>query len=189
MLDISAQLAGSRRYMHQIASVATVRQRRASILMVCLAGVLLGALTRTVQADPQPDAGMMRPVLDLVRYMSMLPSDRSPDFFASRGVCIVENFAPFVFCGPAAVSRWDAGFREHSHAETLRDLRASFGPAHDLSSHGDRVYFSLPTTWTGLSDGRHFVERGAWAFVLRRTAAGWKILGYGWGVYSYRETR
>jgi hypothetical protein len=138
----------------------------------------------------QPTAAMLQPVRDLVTFMSSLPPERHVAAFAGRGVCIIENFAPFVFCGANAVRRWESGFR--AHANDLRDLAASFGAAYDFSESGDRVYFSLPTTWTGLAAGRQFEEHGAWAFVLQRVssrtpAAAWRILGYGWGVSSYRE--
>lgn len=144
-------------------------------------------------AGDGPSTAMMAPVQNLVRFMSTLPAgehpaDRHPHVFARRGVCIIENFAPFTFCGPRAVSQWESGFRAHSAADDLKDLVANFDAAFDCSQAGDRVYFSLPTTWTGRAHGRRFEEHGAWSFVLVHEAAGWRILGYGWGVTGYSET-
>jgi hypothetical protein len=62
-----------------------------------------------------------------------------------------------------------------------------FGPARDFSVTGDRAYFCLPTTWTGLTHGRPFEEHGAWAFVVQRSTSGWRILAYGWGETSHAE--
>jgi hypothetical protein len=140
-------------------------------------------------AEPQPDAAMMKPVEALVDFMSRLPAGVHPTVFVSESLCIIENFAPFVFCGADAASRWEAGFRAHAREEGLEGLKVRFGPAHDLLVQNDRVYFSLPTQWTGRTHGRPFVEKGAWAFVLGRESRGYRILGYGWGVYSYRESR
>ncbi len=82
------------------------------------------------------------------------------------------------------------GFR--AHAADLGELVATFGAAHDFTQTGDRAYFSLPTTWTGLDAGKRFEEHGAWAFVLQRTgtadAVRWRILSYGWGVTAYTES-
>ncbi len=107
--------------------------------------------------------------------------------FARHGLCIVENFAPFLFCGPRAAAEWSAGFRAHSAEGVLSELSAAFGEAHDFSQAGSRAYFSLPTVWTGLTQGRHFEEHGAWSFVLQREGAAWRIVGYGWGVTAYSE--
>ena len=151
--------------------------------------VLLGcSAAGTVQAEEQPTAAMLEPVRGLVTFMSSLRRGEQPMVFARRGLCIVENFAPFLFCGLQAAANWSAGFRAHVSADDLKNLAAVFGEAHDFKQSGKRVYFSLPTTWTGLTHGKAFEEHGAWSFVLEQEDAGWRILGYGWGVTAYSET-
>jgi hypothetical protein len=142
-------------------------------------------------AQEAPSAAMMEPVRQLAAFMSTLPTGRHATMFATHDVCIVENFAPFIFKGPNAVARWEAGFR--AHAGGLTELAASFDAAHDFNAAGNRVYFALPTIWTGRDGGRHFEEHGVWSFVLERTSAperdpAWRIVGYGWGVNSYSES-
>jgi hypothetical protein len=152
--------------------------------------VLVGFFAASVvQAEEQPSAAMMEPVHGLVAFMSTLRHGEQPTVFARRGLCIVENFAPFLFCGSQAAANWSAGFRAHATEGGLKDLVATFGDAHDFNQSGKRVYFSLPTTWTGLTQGKHFEERGAWSFVLEQENFGWRILGYGWGVTAYSETK
>jgi hypothetical protein len=148
-------------------------------LMVLFAAAVVQA------ADPQPTAAMMEPVQGLVSFMSTLRRGEQPMVFARRGPCIIENFAPYVFCGLQAAANWSAGFRAHAAQDELKEMAATFGAAHDFSQSGNRVYFSLPTTWTGLTHGKHFEEHGAWAFVLEHENAGWRIVGYGWGVTAY----
>jgi hypothetical protein len=87
-----------------------------------------------------------------------------------------------------AAANWSAGFRAHAAEGGLKNLAATFGEAHDLKRAGNRVYFSLPTTWTGLTQGKRFEEHGAWSFVLVQEEVGWRIAGYGWGVTAYSET-
>jgi hypothetical protein len=148
--------------------------------------VLLAAAAQA--ADPQPTAAMMEPVQGLVTFMSTLRRGEQPMVFARRGLCIIENFAPYMFCGLTAAANWSAGFRAHAAQDELKGLAATFGEAHDFSQSGKRVYFSLPTTWTGLTHGKHFEEQGSWSFVLEQEDAGWRIVGYGWGVSAYSET-
>ena len=95
----------------------------------------------TSQAEEQPTAAMMEPVHGLVTFMSSLRRGEQPTVFARRGLCIVENFAPFLFCGLEAAANWSVGFRAHAAAGDLKNLDA-----------------------------------------------GWRILGYGWGVAAYSET-
>jgi hypothetical protein len=137
-------------------------------------------------AQAQPDAGMIGAVQRLTDFMKALPPEHA-QVFAERGVCIIENFAPFLFCGPDAATRWEAGVRAHFAEDGLESLAVTFGEAQDFSVAGTRAYFSLPSTWTGLTHGRRFEEHGAWAFVLEKASQGWRIKGYGWGVSSYRE--
>ncbi|MEP6884268.1 MAG: hypothetical protein ABJC66_05920 [Gammaproteobacteria bacterium] len=144
--------------------------------------VIAVLLAGAAQSAQQPDAAMMQPVHDLVSFMSTLRRGEQPTVFARRGACIVENFAPYLFCGLQAAANWAAGFRAHAAADDLKELKASFGAAQDFSESGKRVYFSLPTTWTGQTHGRHFEEQGAWSFVLEQEADRWRIVGYGWGV-------
>lgn len=147
---------------------------------------LLGAAA-IAHADEQPSAAMMEPVRQLADFMSALPRGKHASMFAREGICIVENFAPFLFCGPGAALAWEAGFRAHSAEGQLSELAARFDKAHDFTQSGNRVYFSLPTTWSGRTHGRTFEEHGAWAFVLERDREAWHIVGYGWGVFSYQE--
>jgi hypothetical protein len=140
------------------------------------------------RAEEQPTAAMMEPVQGLVTFMSTLRRGEQPLVFARRDVCIVENFPPFLFCGVQAVANWSAAFRAHAAEGNLKNLAATFGEAHDFTRSGNRVYFSLPTTWTGLTAGKRFEEHGAWSFVLEHDNVGWRIVGYGWGVTAYSET-
>ena len=161
--------------------------RRVRAIRVALA-LMAGLVASAAQAQEQPSAAMMEPVHGLVSFMSTLRRGEQPTVFARRGVCIIENFAPYLFCGLQAAANWAAGFRTHAAADELKDLNATFAAAHDFSQTGKRVYFALPTTWTGQTHGRHFEEQGAWSFVLEQEADRWRIVGYGWGVTAASVT-
>ena len=158
-----------------------------SILFLLFAS-LVGAQTQspqTVGSKDAPDAAMMAPVNALASYMAHVEGTVLPPVFVEDGLVIVEDFAPYIFSGNNAAAQWDAGFRRH--AVPLRDLKFSFGPAHDFERTGDRVFFVLPTTWQGIYKDRRFEEHGAWSFVLKNTAGQWRILGYGWGATDLKD--
>ena len=156
----------------------TTRQRASRVCWAVLVGFFAAG---AAEAGEQPTAAMMEPVQGLVAFMSTLRRGEQPTVFARHGPCIVESFAPFIFCGSGAAANWSAGFRAHVAEGGLKDLAATFGEARDFARSGKRVYFSLPTTWTGLTNGKRFEEHGAWSFVLEQDNDAWRIAAYGWG--------
>ena len=104
------------------------------------------------------------------------------DVFSPGGNTIVENFPPYLFQGPDAEKKWWAGFKAHAVSGQLSKLQATFGSARDFDRNGERAFFTLPTVWTGLSKGHHFIEHGGWAFVLIRGRMGWRVKAYAWAV-------
>jgi hypothetical protein len=158
-----------------------------SILLLLFAS-LLGAQTPSPQASGSPggpDATMMASVTALASYMAHVEGAVLPPVFVDEGLVIVEDFAPYVFTGKDAAAQWDAGFRQH--AIPLKDLKFSFGAAHDFELTGDRVFFVLPTRWRGVYKDRRFEEHGAWSFVLKNASGQWRILAYGWGATDLQD--
>ncbi len=125
---------------------------------------------------------MMRPIFALKRAMERFDGAAPPPVFSSERVTIVENFAPYVFEGENVPERWWRAFRTHALAGKLSDLRAAFGAAQDYEHSGERAFFTLPTRWTGISEGHRFLERGGWVFVLVRESGDWRIRSYAWAV-------
>jgi hypothetical protein len=160
---------------------------RRSIVMTFSLLVLLSAPLLSAQELPSPssdspdgpDKAMMAPVIALARYMSQGSDAGLPSVFVDDGLVILENFAPYIFNGKDAATRWDLGYRKH--VERLQELKCEFGKAHDFERTGDRAYFVLPTTWRGVQPGSRFEEHGAWAFVLEKASGQWRIIAYGWG--------
>jgi hypothetical protein len=142
--------------------------------------------TVLARAGEQPDAEMIAAaerVATIIESGGVAPLG---DVFADRDVTIIENFAPYVFQGARSVERWSEQMRAHLTGVT--GLRHSFGAAQDFSRVGDHAYFSLPTNWRGLKNGRPFVEDGGWAFVLTRDGGPWRVRGYGWAVTASSST-
>src|SRR6516225_1882702 len=111
----------------------TFRTPRTLSLLVPLFASLLAAQAQQSQSrktSDVPDKEMMEPVTALARYMAHVEGATMPSVFADDGVVIVEDFAPYIFRGKEAVADWNAGFRHH--AGFLRDLKFTFGPAHDF---------------------------------------------------------
>jgi hypothetical protein len=150
-------------------------------------GTLVMSLTaHAADAPPGPDSAMLALATRVARFIETLDDADIAGVFAERDVAIIENFAPYRFDGPDAVANWAAGMR--AHRVDTANLAHTFGSPQDFSRTGDRVFFALPTTWTGTYRGTTpFTETGGWAFVLVEQAdasgkPGWRVLSYGWAV-------
>jgi hypothetical protein len=165
----------------------TPHLRNWSIVMVLFASFLTAQTESKPQGDVAqvPDAAMMVPVTALAQYMAHVQGKTMPSVFAKDGLVILENFAPYIYVGKDAATRWDAGYRRH--IAPVKDLKFNFGTAHDFERTGDRVYFVLPTTWVGWQPGGRFEEHGAWSFVLENSSGQWRILAYGWGATDEQD--
>lgn len=129
---------------------------------------------------------MMAPVRAVAGFMATGETAGLEQAFAGAGIVVIETFAPFLFKGPRAFAHWRDGFRAHAARGGLSALTWRFGEAQDFACDGGRVFFVLPTTWSGLAHGRPFTEDGGWAFVLDGDGDGgrWRIRSYAWAVTS-----
>ena len=129
------------------------------------------------------DPSMLAPAERVARFIETLDPTAIEDAFADSDVTIIENFAPYRFAGSHAVEDWTAGMTAHRAGTS--NLSHVLGAAQDFSRTGNRVFFSLPTTWTGLNRNRPFTETGGWAFVLLEQRDGWRVQSYGWAVTTF----
>ena len=130
-----------------------------------------------------PDAAMMAGPEALARFLETADDSVLEGVFSDGEVTILENFAPHVFTGQEGLAHWRALMARHVSA--IGDLRHAFGSPQDFGRTGDLVYFSLPTHWTGIRDGKAFEEDGGWSFTLAWEAARWRIRAYGWSVTRF----
>lgn len=129
--------------------------------------------------EPGPDAAMMRAPEVAAQFVDTLNEAGLREAFASDGVVIVDNTAPYVFVGAHAVEEWAATLR--SHLQAIENLRHHFGPPQEFSITGNKAYFSMPVTWTEVYFGKPVTEKGAWVFVMLREGGEWKIKTSVWG--------
>lgn len=132
-----------------------------------------------------PDAAMMAAPETLARFLETADESVLEGVFSTGDLVIVENFPPHVFSGQNGLAHWRGLMARHVGA--IGDLRHRFGPPQDLVRTGDTVYFSLPTRWTGVRDGKAFDEHGSWSFVLVLEDGAWRIRAYGWSVVSFEQ--
>ena len=139
-----------------------------------------------MSTSEQPDAAMMAAVERVAAFIASGGAGAVDEVFAASDVTILENFAPYLFTGPAAVEAWTLGMQ--AHLSGLVGLRHRFGQPCDFSRSGDQVFLSLPTDWSGVARGRAFTEKGGWCFVLTKQGEAWRVRNYGWAVTEISVT-
>ena len=130
-----------------------------------------------------PDTAMMAAPETLARFLETADGTVLRGVFSTGEVTILENFPPHVFTGQDGLAHWRGLMARHVGA--IGDLRHLFGSPQDFARTGDTAYFSLPTRWTGVRDGKAFDEHGGWSFVLVFEDDAWRIRAYGWSVVSF----
>lgn len=128
-----------------------------------------------------PDPAFLAPIEKIAQFIET--GDESLlSAFASKGVVIIENFAPHLFEGADAVQRWSQEIL--SWHEPPRDLvlKHQFGSVQDLRVHGDTAFLSVATHWTITEHGEDTGEDGGWAFILVKENEEWRVRCYGWAV-------
>jgi hypothetical protein len=127
------------------------------------------------------DPALLVPIEKVARFIET--ADESLlSAFASKGVVIIENFAPHLFEGEDAVKRWSQKILSWHKPPSDLVLKHKFGSPQDLSVHDDLAFLSLPTHWTISEKGNSFEEDGGWAFVLVNEEGEWRVRSYGWAV-------
>jgi hypothetical protein len=64
----------------------------------------------------EPDAAMMGPVERVAEFIASGGAGSPVETFAGSDVTIIENFAPYLFTGEAAVEIWALGMQAHLSA-------------------------------------------------------------------------
>lgn len=129
----------------------------------------------------QLDPALLEPIEKIARFIET--GDKSLlSVFATKGVVIIENFAPHLFEGPEGVQLWAEKISSWQIPTGNLVLKHSFGPAQDLSIHDGVAFLSLPTHWQIFQNGESFQEDGGWAFVLVQENDAWRVRCYGWAV-------
>jgi ketosteroid isomerase-like protein len=100
---------------------------------------------------------------------------------------IVDEFAPFVWHGPAAGTSFWTSFLAFRKGIGLSDIHATHGPLAFLSYDDSKntAYVVAPTIITCRLAGKFEKETGRWVFVVKKIGGAWLIQNSSWATTSY----
>jgi hypothetical protein len=129
----------------------------------------------------QLDPALLAPIEMIAQFIET-GNESLLSAFATKGVVIIENFAPHLFEGADAVKRWSQEILSWYAPPSDLVLEHRFGPVQNLRVRDGLAFLSLPTHWTVSKNGDRFQEDGGWAFVLVQENGEWRVRCYGWAV-------
>jgi hypothetical protein len=97
---------------------------------------------------------------------------------------VIDDIPPFEWHGPGACSRWQKDDDANQRREGITDASGTMGEPQQLIVFGDRAYVVLPTTFAFTQKGKRVKETATSTLVLQKTAAGWRISAWTWGMQT-----
>lgn len=103
----------------------------------------------------------------------------APDFLDSCAV--VDAFPPFLWSGPAAITRWWSEMRETIKPFGLKEVAFHLGDWQRVYAKGDCAFVAAFAS--AIISGPEFAveAKGTLTFVLNRVGGNWKIASWNWG--------
>jgi hypothetical protein len=88
---------------------------------------------------------------------------------------IIDDFAPFSWSGPDALSRWYAGFLNDIKAQGITDVHATLEASPYTIVAGDLAWAPLHMNYTYKIKGAPGTEHGLITFALKKAGGEWLI--------------
>jgi hypothetical protein len=121
--------------------------------------------------------------------MAVLRQFNDPDMTTSAASCAndaaaVDIFPPYDWHGPGACANTAKDFDAFAQKQGIADVIGTFDEPKQVNVAGDRAYVSLPATYRWTQNGNPVKVTGMMAFVLHKTAAGWRITTRSWATLT-----
>jgi hypothetical protein len=97
---------------------------------------------------------------------------------------VIDDIPPFEWHGSGACSRWQKDNDSNIQREGITDAAGTIGNPEQLVISGDRAYAVLPATFAFTQKGKRVKETATSTFVLRKSAAGWRITAWTWAAHT-----
>ena len=98
----------------------------------------------------------------------------------TKDATVLDDFAPYVWQGPNACSKWYSDFRSFVTKSNIIEPSIALGKAQHVDITGDIAYVVIPTTFEFKKDGKPVHETGIIILKMHKSATAWQIAGWAW---------
>ena len=96
-------------------------------------------------------------------------------------LCIIDDFSPYEWHGPGTCLKWLADFSADCKKNGITSPNIAVGVPRHNEVIDDRAYIVVPANYTYQQNGKRVEEANStWTISLRKTEAGWRIIGWAW---------
>lgn len=93
---------------------------------------------------------------------------------------IIDDFAPHVWTGAGACTRWGSDFQNFVKTTGSSDPTVSLGKPWHIEVTADLAYVVAPTTYSFKQQGKPVQQGGVVTMALQKGPAGWQVIGWAW---------
>lgn len=144
-----------------------------------LAFALFASFAAPALADVKDDA--TAPAFAFVKAVNAGDAKAVAATGAPGSQSIIDDFAPFAWNGPDAISKWFADFQADVKKQGITDLHASLSASPFTTVEGDRAWAPMRMDYTFKVNGATSSEHGLLTFALTKSGDRWLIGGWTWG--------
>lgn len=100
--------------------------------------------------------------------------------FAPAGTSIIDEFSPYYWIGPTALTQWAADHYKDAEPRGISDGKVTAGKSSLTDVAAGVAYAIAPAHYTFKQNGIAMVEDGTMTFALAGKAKAWKIAAWTW---------
>ncbi|MEI9884966.1 MAG: nuclear transport factor 2 family protein [Rhizomicrobium sp.] len=115
-------------------------------------------------------------VRQLIRYANAGNDAAFAGMLAPGGI-VIDEFAPFRWNG---LDAWAAAYGAYNQQNGVTNARTAILGIKHVHVEGDRAYAVVRVVYSYKQNGVPRTEKGSDVFVLAKTPAGWRALGFAW---------
>ena len=97
---------------------------------------------------------------------------------------VIDDIPPYEWHGAGACSNWQKDYDAYLQKNGMTDVSGTIGRPRQLLITGDHAYAVVPTTFAFTKNGKPVKVTATTTFSLHKTAAGWRITGWAWGIQT-----
>ena len=143
--------------------------RSICLISIC-AALALSSSARAEATDEADVAKTAQAIIDAFNAVNIPAFSR----LIATDYVTVDEFAPFLFTGPAALRSWGVGALAYAKRAGRTETRCKMAAPLQNQVDGDRAYYVAPIECVTNVNGTPQHQSGVQTFVLSRQADGWR---------------
>jgi hypothetical protein len=102
----------------------------------------------------------------------------------TNDAAVLDAIPPYEWHGPGACANFAKDYDAFMRKQSVAYQIGALSEPKEFDVTGDRAYVSVLATFRGTQEGKPVKDTGTLAFVLQKTAEGWRITALAWATLT-----